>query len=72
MSNKTKNRTKITAMLDYDLLDEFRTCFPGLNQSAQITIAIQRFIEDVKDKKITLDDILGEIQRVNERRVRRD
>ena len=71
MSNKTKNRTKITAMLDYDLLDKFKTCFPGINQSAQITIAIERFIEDVQDKKITLDDILTEMQRVNERRIRR-
>lgn len=72
MSNKTKNRTKITAMLDYELLDEFKKCFPGINQSAQITIALQHFIEDVQNQKITLNDVLTEMQRVNDRRIRRE
>lgn len=72
MSNKTKNRTKITAMLDYELLDAFRNCFPGINQSAQITLALQHFIEDVQNKRITLNDVLAEMQRVQDRRLGRE
>ena len=72
MPNKTKNRTKITAMLDYELLENFRNCFPGINQSAQITIAIQHFIDDVQNNRITLDDVLSEMQRVQNRRFGRD
>lgn len=66
---RTKNRVLQNFMIDPDLLAEFNACFPGLSKSAQITIAIKKFIDDVKTNIITSDSVLAEMKRVNDRRI---
>lgn len=70
-SGRTKNRQHITFMADFELVEAFERCFPGANKSAQIAIALQRYIDDVNGGKITADDVRAEAKRVQDRRLGR-
>lgn len=71
MENTTKNRKRITFMTDLDVLAELDNCFPGVSKSAQVTIALRNYINDVKNNVITLDEVVKEIKRVQDRGLRR-
>ena len=71
MENTTKNRKRITFMTDLDVLADLENCFPGVSKSAQVTIALRNYINDVKSNAITLDDVVKEIKRVQDRASKR-
>ena len=54
-------------MTDLDILEDLENCFPGVSKSAQVTIALRNYINEVKNKTITLDDVVKEIKRVQDR-----
>lgn len=72
MSPTTKNRVRVTFMTDIEVASELETLFPGVNKSAQFTIALRRFLDDVKAKRITAEDIKVESKRVQDRRLGRE
>jgi hypothetical protein len=59
---------QVSYMVDPDLQDRFNMCFPGLPKAAQITIALRLYIQAVNDNKITVEDIMKEVQRVQDRK----
>ena len=67
MERTTRNRKRITFMTDIDVLADLENCFPGVSKSAQVTIALRNYLNDVKRKAITLDDVVKEIKRVQDR-----
>lgn len=65
---RTKNRMQVSYMVDPELQEQFNSCFPGLPKAAQITIALRLYIQAVNDNKITVEDIIKEVQRVQDRK----
>ena len=68
---RTKNRMQVSYMVDPELQEQFNECFPGLPKAAQITLALRLYIQAVNDNKITLDDVIKEVQRVQDRKLGR-
>ena len=64
---RTKNIMQVSYMVDPELQAQFNECFPGLPKAAQMTLALRLYIQAVNDNKITLDDVIKEVQRVQDR-----